>query len=64
MESLKPMKLIDAKRLIPEQQQKLAAAALKARPNAQQRAEFRWLARRWRQHQRIAAVLSKRRAAL
>jgi len=56
------MKMIDAKQLTPEQQQKLAAAALKARPTAQQRAEFRWLTRRWRQHQRRQWQLFHRRS--
>jgi hypothetical protein len=45
------MKLINADKLTQEERQRLAAAARKVRPTAQQRAEFRWLARRWRQHQ-------------
>jgi hypothetical protein len=50
------MKLIDTKQLTPEQRQKLAAAALKARPTAQVRAEFRRLTQCWHQCQRIAGV--------
>jgi hypothetical protein len=58
------MHLINVERLTEEEHRKLAAAALKARPTAQQRAEFRWLTRRYRrQHQRTAGMLSKQSAS-
>jgi hypothetical protein len=40
------MKLINADKLSQEQRQKLAAAALKVRPTARQRAELRLLVQR------------------
>jgi len=44
------MHLIDAKQLTEKERRKLAAAAQKSRPSAEQRAEFRVLARHWRQY--------------
>jgi hypothetical protein len=43
---IKDMKLISIDKLTQEERQKLAAAALKVRPTAKQRAEFRWLTQR------------------